>query len=215
MKPCGSWLKRNRDPNAENGRTEAGLCSALPTPGKEDPEQGRGWNQGTSPQATPELQSPSCFLAENTPGARAKQKQSQGSFAWKGPAHVLGCSGGAAPPQRTGSNKGRIPYYQHFAFWWTLLFELFHSSPFLPDLPTVCPAPGGPSRAWTSEQCMGMLHFGQQPQKSSTITKDTDAEPQQVLHNTPSCLTKRVLSKHDKDPKISTFYFYSLLFQTS
>lgn len=212
MKPCGFWLKRNRDLNAENGRTETDLCSALPTPGKEDPEQ--GCNQGTSPQATPEPQSSSCLLTENT--SRAKSKAfCQGSFAWKDPAHVLGCSGGAAPPRRAGSNKGRIPYYQHFAFWWTLLFELFHSSPFLPDLPPVCPAPGSPSRAWTSEQCVGMLQFGQQPQKSSTITQDIDAQPQQVLHNTLSCLTKRVLSKHDKDPKISTFYFYSLLFQTS
>lgn len=53
-----------------------------------------------------------------------------------------------------------------------------------------------------------MLQFDQQWQKSSTIIQDMHVELQQALRNTPSCLTKRVLSKHDKDPKISTFYFY-------
>lgn len=85
----------------------------------------------------------------------------------------LGCSGGASPPQGTGSNEGRIPYYQHFAFWWTLLFELFHSSPFLLDLPPVCPAPGSPSRTWTSEQCTKMFQFGQQWQKKAAPSPRT------------------------------------------
>lgn len=44
--------------------------------------------------------------------------------------------------------------------------------------------------------------------KSSTIPQGIEAEPQQALGNTPSWSDQKGIVQYNKDPKISTFYFY-------